>query len=109
MDYIEEHGLEGNIFHPQVYGDYLIWRLWPGHRSFFDSQVHLFNESLFLDYGLIFLDPHWQERLGRYDIALLLLRKNAEDNQMMIQDAGKSADWRTLYEDDLSILFQRVR
>src|SRR5262249_16835830 len=28
MDYIEQHRLNGNIFHPQIFGDYLIWRLW---------------------------------------------------------------------------------
>ena len=34
MDFIEKQALTGNIFHPQAYGDYLIWRLWPRQRSF---------------------------------------------------------------------------
>jgi hypothetical protein len=109
MDYIQEHGLQGNIFHPQVYGDYLIWRLWPQQRSFFDGRVHLFGESLVRDYLLVFHDPHWEERLARYDIRYLLLEKDDDKSQRMIEDARTSPDWRLLYEDELSVLFERVR
>lgn len=107
MDYMANHGLEGHTFHPQIYGDYLIWRLWPKQRSFFNSQVHLFGSALFEDYALMFVDRHWPERLERYDIRFLLLRKSADDNQMMIAGARDSDDWRVLYEDDLSILFEK--
>ena len=107
MDYLAQHQIQGHIFHPQLYGDYLVWRLWPRQRAFFDSQVHLFGATLLEDYALVFLDRHWEERLERYDIRFLLLRKDADDNQMMIDDARHSVNWRVLHEDGLSVLFEK--
>ena len=108
VDYIQQHALEGNIFHPQIYGDYMIWRLWPEQRSFIDGRVHLFDDSVVRDYRMSFLDSHWDERLARYDIKYLLLSKEEEENRMMIESAGASGAWRLLYEDSVSILFERT-
>ena len=108
MDYIEEHSLQGNIFHPQIYGDYLIWRLWPEQRSFIDGRVHLFDNSVVRDYRLAFNDSHWDERLARYYIKYLLLSKDEDENRMMIETARVSGAWRLLYEDSVSILFERI-
>jgi hypothetical protein len=107
MDYIAERGLVGNIFHPQAYGDYLIWRLWPQQRSFFDGRVHLFDGSFVRDYILTFQDEEWESRLGRYDIQYLLLPKGDGNSRSIIEDAQSSANWTLLYEDDISILFEK--
>jgi hypothetical protein len=98
----------GNIFHPQVYGDYLIWRLWPQQRSFIDGRVHLFDDSVVRDYRLAFNDSHWDERLARYDIKYLLLSKDEEENRMMIESAEASDTWKLVYEDSVSVLFERT-
>ena len=108
MDYIHEHKLRGNIFHPQIYGDYLIWRLWPDQRSFVDGRVHVFEASVIRDYRLAFFDSHWDERLAKYDIRYLLLSKDEEENHMMTDTARASAGWRALYEDEQSVLFESV-
>lgn len=108
MDYIQQQALEGNIFHPQIYGDYLIWRLWPAQRSFIDGRVHLFDDSVVRDYRLAFNDSHWEERLARYDIKYLLLSKEEEENRMMIESARSSGAWRLIYEDSTSVLFQKL-
>jgi hypothetical protein len=109
MDYINEHELVGNIFHPQIYGDYLIWRLWPQQRSFIDGRVHLFDDAVIQNYRLVFRDSHWEDHLVQYQIKYLLLSKSEEDNHMMIESARASAGWRVLYEDGESILFARIR
>ena len=108
MDYIQEHALQGAIFHPQIYGDYLIWRLWPSQRSFIDGRVHLFDNSVVRDYRLAWNDSHWEERLARYDIKYLLLSKDEDENRMMLEAARASDAWRLLYEDSTSVLFERV-
>jgi hypothetical protein len=105
MDYIEAHPLQGNIFHPQTYGDYLIWRLWPDQRSFFDGRVHLFDEAFVREYVLIMHDPSWESRLAKYDIRYLLLPKDTPSFSNMIQSARESEGWALLYEDELSVLF----
>ncbi len=108
MDYIQQNALEGNIFHPQIYGDYLIWRLWPLQRSFIDGRVHLFDYSVVRDYRQAFIDSHWDERLSRYDIKYLLLSKDEEENRMMLETAMSSAAWHLVYEDNTSVIFERT-
>jgi hypothetical protein len=108
MDYIAAHGLTGNIFHPQNYGDYLIWRLWPQQRSFIDGRVHLYPLDFVEDYILAQYDNQWESRLAKYDIRYLLLPKNEASWTLMIQDARGSPTWKLLYEDGLSVLFERV-
>ncbi|MBC7262373.1 MAG: hypothetical protein H5T63_10200 [Chloroflexi bacterium] len=106
VEYIAEHHLTGNIFHPQRYGDYLIWRLWPEQSSFIDGRVHLYPLSFVQDYILVFHDEHWEARLAKYDIQYLLLAKE-ENAERMIADARNSERWTLLYEDDLSVLFAK--
>jgi hypothetical protein len=108
MDYIAAQGLTGNIFHPQDYGDYLIWRLWPQQRSFIDGRVHLYPLDFVEDYILAQHDNQWESRLAKYDIRYLLLPKGEASWAPMIRDAQSSPRWKSLYEDDLSILFERV-
>ena len=109
MDFIERRGLQGNIFHPQILGDYLIWRLYPRQRSCFDGRVHLFGESLVKEFQLIFDDSHWEEKLAPYNIRYLLLSKapGESEGNKLIQRARDSGNWTVLFEDDISILFAR--
>ena len=110
MDYIERHSLTGNIFHPQAYGDYLIWRLWPKQRSFFDGRVHLFGESLVQVYQQIYNDTHGEELLEHYGIRYLLLSKveKEPESKRMIDRTRQSRNWKLLYEDNNSILFEKT-
>ncbi|MFQ5342278.1 MAG: hypothetical protein ACE5F6_12100 [Anaerolineae bacterium] len=107
MNYIADHALEGNIFHVQGYGDYLIWRLWPQQRSFIDGRVHLYDESFVQDYMLTFYDDDWESRIARYDIRYLLLPKDDSRAETMIKDARSSENWTLLYEDEHSVLFEK--
>jgi len=110
VDYMEMHDLRGSTFSPEAYGDYLVWRLWPRQRSFVDSRVHLFQECLAVanDYNLMFFDSRWEDRLRRYDVTYVLLDKADSQSRRMIDDARESARWRLLYEDDVSVLFERI-
>ena len=111
MDYIEKNSLEGNIFHPQGYGDYLIWRLWPRQKSFFDGRVHLFGEDFVRQYQQIFRDSQWEKLLEPYNIQFLLLdkeRNSREGGRKIIESARASGRWSLRYEDDLSVLFEKV-
>jgi hypothetical protein len=111
IDYMEAHALRGNVFAPEIYGDYLIWRLWPAQRSFVDSRVHLFNQcpAVVDDYNLVFFDSHWEERLARYQIRYMLLSKDEVESRSMIDGGRASTRWRVLYEDGSSILFESTR
>jgi hypothetical protein len=110
MDYIERNALKGNIFHPQIYGDYLVWRLWPNQRCFFDGRVHLYGEPFVRYYHRIFIDSQWEELLKPYGIRYLLLSKSPgqEDSRRLVESARSSPHWRILFEDNISVLFGAV-
>jgi len=107
MDYIAANHLMGNIFHPQEYGDYMIWRLWPQQRSFIDGRVHLFGEAFLQAYVLTFRDPNWEARLAQYDIRYLLLPRADADAAALLFSARSSAHWTLLYEDSVSVLLEK--
>jgi hypothetical protein len=111
IDYIEQTKLEGRAFHPQIFGDYLIWRLYPRQRSFFDGRVHVFGEELVREYREIFQDSRWQDQLDSFDIRYLLLSKAEDqaDSRQLIDKAKTSGNWTILYEDAISVLLKRRR
>jgi hypothetical protein len=105
MDFIEEKGFEERIFHPQIYGDYLIWRLWPQQQSFVDGRVHLFGESFSRNYLAVFLDSCWEKRLEEFGIGLILLSK-AEDRSVKLGKRVRSTGkWDLAYSDAQAELF----
>jgi len=110
MAFIERNGITGRIFHPQMFGDYLIWRLWPRQKSFIDGRVHLFGETFVRDYLELFCDSAWEEKLQRYQVQYLLLNKSPElgASSKLIAQAKKSQSWRLLYEDSVCVLFERI-
>jgi len=110
IDFIEQHGLKGNIFHPQIFGDYLIWRLWPEQKSFFDGRVHIFGLDFVRKYLLLYHDSHWEELLENWKVQYLLLSKSAgeTDSLDMIASARQSHRWKTLYEDEVSVLMEKA-
>ncbi len=107
MDYLAVHSVAGNIFHPQEYGDYLIWRLWPATRSFLDGRVHLFSGEFVRAYVLTLNDDDWESRLVGWDIRYLLLPKGDKQFARILQDARESVHWELLFEDDVAALFVR--
>jgi hypothetical protein len=111
VDYIEKHDLRGHIFHPQIFGDYLIWRLYPKQRSFIDGRVHLFGEDFVREYRSIFGDSYWEEKLEPFDIQYLLLSKDSgqADSVILMQKAEASENWSVLFEDETSILFTKTK
>jgi hypothetical protein len=110
IDFIEQHGLKGNIFHPQIFGDYLIWRLWPEQKSFFDGRVHIFGLDFVRKYLLLYHDSHWEELLDNWHVQYLLLSKSAgeTDSLDMLESARQSHHWKTLYEDEVSVLMEKT-
>jgi len=110
MDFMEKQGLTGHTFHPQIFGDYLIWRLWPTQKSFIDGRVHLFDLEFIRESNILLRDSHWEEVLKRWDIQYLLLSKASDDDDQLtaIEQVRRSSRWTRRYEDKVSILFERV-
>ena len=108
VDFIESASLEGNFFHPQIFGDFLIWRLWPQHRSFIDGRVHLFDSDLVQDYFAVFGDSEWEERLRPYEIRHLFLSRSDPADDRLYGWAIASQNWNLLYIDDVAAVFEKI-
>jgi len=111
MDFLEKQDLQGNIFHSQIYGDYMVWRLWPRQRSLIDGRIHIFGEELVRDYLAAFTDTCWERRLEKWKIKYLLLKKNDQflkGTDRLTEEARTSANWRVIYEDEISVLFEKT-
>lgn len=108
-DFISEHRIEGRIFHPQHYGDYMIWRLWPRQLTFLDGRVHLFPMQVADDYFAIQRGAAgWEQTAEKYQIRHLLLDRTDTDEKDLVGAAAGSARWRVLYQDSRSVLFTRT-
>jgi len=107
MDYLRREKVTGHTFHPQDYGDYLIWRLWPQQRAFFDGRVHLYDADFVRTYFEILTGEAWEEDLAAYEIDYLLLPKDDQLTAGLAERAERSPNWMRRYEDDVSILFAR--
>lgn len=112
VNYIDEHQLKGNIYHPQIYGDYMVWKLWPGQRVFFDGRVHLYGEEFVRKYFRIQEDSGWEQIIADYSIDLMLLDKKMSETAgqkrlSLLDKVGQSLNWQVIFEDDISVLFKK--
>lgn len=109
VDYLERQRITGRIFHPQEYGDYIIWRLWPMQRTFIDSRVHLFDDALIEDYIRVGrASSDWEQILARHRIEWILLSPADREHHRLIRAARASNGWRVAFSDGRNVLFQRV-
>ena len=106
--FISEKGLTGRIFHPQIFGDYLIWRLWPQQRSFIDGRVHLFNVDFLKEYKKAIEDPLSTDVIERWNIQYVLLSKlPGDESGKALKSVEDSGAWTRIYEDRISVLYEK--
>lgn len=108
VEFLAENPVQGRIFHHQRFGDYMIWRLWPQQKTFFDGRVHLFGQEIHYDYRMILSGESWKPRLDKYEIDYIFLPHDPEDVPLL-QEVRKSTQWHVLYEDDQAVLFRRTK
>ncbi len=109
IEYIEREQLTGRIFHHQDFGDYIIWRLWPQQYTFVDGRVHLFSYQVVRDYLDALSGSHWEEIMTNYNISYIFLPKPSRDEMLPLLEAiQQSESWKSIYEDDKSVIFQRL-
>ena len=107
-DFMEKHRLTGRMFHPQEFGDYLMWRLWPQQKTFVDGRVHLFSLDFLKEYEHAIERPLAGDFLNQWKIEYVLLHKVPHDEDRSSIAAMEAAPaWTKIYEDGLSVLFER--
>jgi hypothetical protein len=106
-DFIEKKGITGRLFHPQEFGDYLIWRLWPQQKTFVDGRVHLFSLDFLNDYERGIEDPVATGILDRWNIQYVALRKLPADVDLKAMRSVEGQGWTKVFEDNVAVLYER--
>jgi hypothetical protein len=107
-DFIEKQGITGRLFHPQEFGDYLMWRLWPQQKTIVDGRVHLFELDFLKQYKNALEHPLESDFLERWKIEYELLSKLPDGSSSKTIDSVRNSEtWTQIYEDRVSVLFEK--
>jgi len=105
-EFIASKTIRGNIYSPDEYGDYLVYRLFPDIKVFIDGRSDFYRTGpVFNEYlKLISLDSTWSQILDKYNINYILINRNDPLGIVV----SLSGDWNILYSDGFSQIFERV-
>jgi hypothetical protein len=97
-------GAMPRILTSDQWADYLIYRLYPRQRVFFDGRSDFYGPALGADYReLLDAGPGWRETLARYRFERALLPRDWPLATMLDREPG----WRCVYQDQVASLFVR--
>jgi hypothetical protein len=86
------------------WADYLIYRLYPRQRVFFDGRSDFFGPAIGSDYRqLLAGQSSWRELLDRYQFDLALLPRDWPLSASLDREPG----WRLAYRDSVAVLYAR--
>jgi hypothetical protein len=86
------------------WADYLIFRLYPQQRVFFDGRSDFYGAAIGSDYRkLLSGESPWRELLDRYQFDLALLPHDWALSTALEREPG----WRLVYRDSVAVLFAR--
>ena len=86
------------------WADYLIYRLYPRQRVFFDGRSDFFGPAIGGDYRkLMSAQDGWREAVQRYRFEFALLPRDWALSTMLDREPG----WSRIYEDPLAVLYAR--
>jgi hypothetical protein len=86
------------------WADYLIYRLYPRQRVFFDGRSDFYGPAIGADYReLLDAGQDWRETLRRYGFTRALLPREWPLATIL----GSESGWRSVYQDEVAVLFVR--
>jgi hypothetical protein len=97
----------GPIFHHQVDGPYLIWRLHPDYPVLVDGRLEVFGRDKLLELTGTSVEA-FRRLDGRYRFGLVLLAYSIIDYRALMRELYGDPSWRLVYVDETSVLFARV-
>jgi hypothetical protein len=115
-DFILQHKLQGRLFNTYGQGGYLIWRLWPDQKVFFDGRA--LNESVYGDANRITMNADnkggksGEDLLKEYGIDIILMdcfeavSGNAYYLPAALADPSQK-EWKLVYQDVHDVIYMR--
>ena len=104
LEVLAPQGRMPRILTTDQWGDYLIYRLYPRQRVFFDGRSDFYGPALGGDYKVLQgAGPRWPEVLARYGFERALLPADWPLGSILQRDPA----WQLVYRDKQAVLFAR--
>ena len=101
---MQQKQITGRLFHLAEFGGYIEWNA-PEIKTFVDGRADIFiYNGVLSDYIKINAIESPFELLDKYDIDYVLFPVNRRLTYLLDRSAG----WRTIYEDQIVKIYQRV-
>lgn len=106
--YFEENPPTGMIYAPQWWGDWILWKSDYAVETFVSTNsIHVVPATVWNSYMTISRGrPGFDHLLSRYRINTMVVSKQLQPGLEKIMQ--ERADWKSVYEDDISHIFERT-
>ena len=111
-DFLGNVKIKGNMFNNYAFGGYLIWRLYPDKKVFFDSRG--LEPDVYMEYQNVInvnkTKPHsWDDIIKKYNISYVVMPPIFKFGRIydLVEQLFISDDWVLIYMDHLSLIFLR--
>lgn len=102
-DWLETHPQSGNMFNEFNWGGYLLFRAWPHHKVFLDSQTDFYGEALVREYeAALTAGSGWESVLEKYDIEWTIIPPDSPLARKL-----QTLGWKIEYGDDTAVILRR--
>jgi hypothetical protein len=102
LDWLESHPQEGKMFNAFDWGGYILFRTWPNHLAFIDSQTDVIGDATREYEMVVGLADDWREILAKYNIIWILVPKDWYLVSALLNDG-----WKEIYSDEIAVILRR--
>jgi hypothetical protein len=105
VEYLQTHGVVGNLFTPFVPGGYCLYHLHPAMKVSLDGRYEVAYQPGLLEENVDFYAARgaWRDVLAKYPTDVVLVPTSAAAYAKLRDET----DWRETYRDDVYALFVR--
>jgi len=104
VEFLKHEKLQGNMYNPEQFGDYVIYAAWPQYRVFVDGRIDMYGPETMSNYMKVAaLQPGWRDVLTKYGINFIFDHANSP-LASLLKERG---DWRLVYADRVANIFVR--
>lgn len=101
VSFLRSEHISGSVLSPDYWGGYLIYQLYPNNNVVIDDRHDLYGERFLRSYlTVMHVEPGWENFLKAHGDCIVLPKKSA-----LAAILGKTAEWRTVYSDDVAVVF----
>ena len=104
-EFIAQKGIGDHLFSTDAWSGYLIYKLYPRTKVYFDDRHDFYGEAFIREYAKALLATRqWRDPLDRYQVEWVLMPTDSALSTVL----RESRNWRVDYDDGLAMVFSRT-